>query len=267
MPVRAHGSHPYLDATRGAVAVARGPLVYCVEQQDCPGPVDDLVLPAVNANIAASDRRQSPDVGRARSSSRWTAAAAPPPSAELYPELPAEQAFPATTVTATFVPYFLWGNRRPAGHARVGPEYVTPTQWIHSKEGDMRRSAALSRRRGERLLALAACGGGGAAPSTATGSGLVRERPPPVAPCTSWQSGLLPPGSGPRLGRRRQQLLPAHLPGPDHVRRGPRQRRARRSCPTSPPTPASRPTAPRPGPSPSRTASSSRTARRSPARR
>ena len=44
MPVRAHGSHPYLDATRGAVGVARGPLVYCVEQQDCPVPVDDLVV-------------------------------------------------------------------------------------------------------------------------------------------------------------------------------------------------------------------------------
>ncbi len=42
MPVRGHLSHPHLDATRGAVGVARGPLVYCVEQQDSPVSVDDL---------------------------------------------------------------------------------------------------------------------------------------------------------------------------------------------------------------------------------
>ena len=44
MAPRAHGSHPYLDATRGAIAVARGPLVYCVEQQDVEASVDDLLL-------------------------------------------------------------------------------------------------------------------------------------------------------------------------------------------------------------------------------
>ncbi|MGP4097665.1 glycoside hydrolase family 127 protein [Nonomuraea sp. KM90] len=108
MPVRAHGSHPYLDATRGAVAVARGPLVYCVEQQDSPAAaVDDLVVGVpeiVNANIERRDGTVVLGV---------TACAAPPPPAELYPELPLEQALPETTVTATFVPYFLWGNRGP----------------------------------------------------------------------------------------------------------------------------------------------------------
>ncbi|AQZ61208.1 unnamed protein product [[Actinomadura] parvosata subsp. kistnae] len=108
MPVRAHGSHPYLDATRGAVSLARGPLVYCVEQQDSPdAAVDDLVIGApeiVNANTGRRDDAVVLTV---------TAVAAPPPSAELYPELPLEQALPETTVTATFVPYFLWGNRGP----------------------------------------------------------------------------------------------------------------------------------------------------------
>ncbi|MFC4121052.1 glycoside hydrolase family 127 protein [Nonomuraea zeae] len=112
MPVRAHGSHPYLDATRGALSVARGPLVYCVEQQDSPGAsVDDLVVGVpeiVNANI---ERRDDTVVLRVE------AATAPPPSAELYPELPLEQELPETGatagVTAAFVPYFLWGNRDP----------------------------------------------------------------------------------------------------------------------------------------------------------
>ncbi|TDD04168.1 glycoside hydrolase family 127 protein [Nonomuraea deserti] len=107
MPVRAHGSHPYLDATRGAVALARGPLVYCVEQQDSPVPVDDLavgVADIVNANI---ERRDGAVVLRV------AAGAAPPPSAELYPELPLEETSPRVKVTATFIPYFLWGNRGP----------------------------------------------------------------------------------------------------------------------------------------------------------
>ncbi|WP_043627855.1 glycoside hydrolase family 127 protein [Nonomuraea candida] len=109
MPVRAHGSHPYLDATRGAVSLARGPLVYCVEQQDSPdAAVDDLVV-GVPEIAAARLGRQDGAV-----TLTVTATAAPPPSPELYPELPAEPApHPETRVTATFVPYFLWGNRRP----------------------------------------------------------------------------------------------------------------------------------------------------------
>ncbi|MEU8149081.1 beta-L-arabinofuranosidase domain-containing protein [Nonomuraea sp. NPDC048901] len=112
MPVRAHGSHPHLDATRGAASLARGPLVYCVEQQDCPVDVDDLVLPRlVNANIAKSTAGIALSEGAVVL--QVEAATAPPPSAELYPELPQEPAFPETTVTTTFVPYFMWGNRSP----------------------------------------------------------------------------------------------------------------------------------------------------------
>ncbi|WP_214411913.1 glycoside hydrolase family 127 protein [Sphaerisporangium fuscum] len=112
MPVRAHGSHPYLDATRGAAGLARGPLVYCVEQQDVPASVDDLVLSApriVSANISRSERELPGAVVL-----RVTAGVAPPPSPELYPELTGEPlAEPSAPeeVPATFVPYFLWGNR------------------------------------------------------------------------------------------------------------------------------------------------------------
>jgi len=44
---------------------------------------------------------------------RVEAGVAAPASAEPYPELPLAAAVPGTTVTATFVPYFLWGNRSP----------------------------------------------------------------------------------------------------------------------------------------------------------
>ncbi|SEH01878.1 hypothetical protein SAMN05444920_122129 [Nonomuraea solani] len=108
MPVRAHGSHPYLDATRGAVSLARGPLVYCVEQQDSSGSaVDDLVVGVPEILAAAAERKDDSVVLRV------AAHTAPPASAEPYPELPIPETPPETTVMATFVPYFLWGNRGP----------------------------------------------------------------------------------------------------------------------------------------------------------
>ncbi|WP_460337059.1 glycoside hydrolase family 127 protein [Actinoallomurus acanthiterrae] len=113
MPVRGHVSHPYLDATRGAIGVARGPLVYCVEQQDSPASVDDLVLSAaevLDAKIAEPEGEL-----RGAVALRMTAGVAPPPSPELYPELTAEPSAGAEAekVPVTFVPYFLWGNRGP----------------------------------------------------------------------------------------------------------------------------------------------------------
>lgn len=115
MPVRCHGSHPYLDATRGALAVARGPLLYCAEQQDCAASVDDLVMDASDAASA----RVRPATGELPGALAIEAPArmSPPASAELYPELQA----PAGAVSPTralLIPYFLWGNREP-GPMRV----------------------------------------------------------------------------------------------------------------------------------------------------
>ncbi|MEV0792060.1 beta-L-arabinofuranosidase domain-containing protein [Kribbella sp. NPDC050459] len=115
MAPRAHGVHPYVDAARGAIAVARGPLVYCVEQQDAAAPVDDLLLsPAAvhAATVREQDEHLVLDL---------TAKVAHPPAAELYPVIseqttqqpiqqPAESA--VGEVPVTLVPYFLWGNRQ-----------------------------------------------------------------------------------------------------------------------------------------------------------
>jgi DUF1680 family protein len=111
MPARAHGSHPYLDATRGAIAVARGPLVYCLEQQDAPAPVDDLLLDP--ASVVAAQTTKSPIAPNAIALAVTAGVAAPAPN-DLYPVLREKPAVssPDSEVTATFVPYFLWGNRR-----------------------------------------------------------------------------------------------------------------------------------------------------------
>ncbi len=126
MPVRAHGSHPHLDATRGALGLARGPLVYCVEQQDSPSAaVDDLVVGVADVAGAKAGRREEAVVLDV------TAGAAPPPSEELYPELPLERAATTeTAVTATFVPYFLWGNR--------GPEAMRV--WVRTRTTDGKKA-------------------------------------------------------------------------------------------------------------------------------
>jgi DUF1680 family protein len=111
MAPRAHGSHPYVDATRGAIAVARGPLVYCVEQQDAAAPVDDLLL--TPAAVTKAIARQQDD----HVVLELTAGVAPAPPPELYPVLPpvlTDQTPGSATdeVPVTFVPYFLWGNRQ-----------------------------------------------------------------------------------------------------------------------------------------------------------
>ncbi|MFK4190279.1 glycoside hydrolase family 127 protein [Streptomyces sparsogenes] len=122
MPVRGHVSHPHLDATRGAVAVARGPLVYCLEQQDCPAGVDDVVIGAERVAAARTAAAQEADgLPAGAVLIRMTADVAPPPSPELYPPLTAgpREPAPATgTAELTLVPYFAWGNREP-GPMRV----------------------------------------------------------------------------------------------------------------------------------------------------
>lgn len=113
MAPRAHGSHPYLDATRGAIAVARGPLVYCVEQQDVLTPVDDLVL--TPAAVAAATTQQQAVVDGVSEAVvlEVTAGVAPTPPQELYPVITDHEPQTAISeVPATFVPYFLWGNRQ-----------------------------------------------------------------------------------------------------------------------------------------------------------
>ncbi|WP_445443431.1 glycoside hydrolase family 127 protein [Clavibacter sp. km1a] len=132
MPVRALGSHPHLDATRGTLAVARGPIVYAVEQQDAGAPVDDLLLdprdlatarpvplPLADpwgTGVAAGPAR--PGSGVALAVRLRRAVAAPD---ELYPEVVPGTTAPAASadpVDAVLVPYALWGNRG-AGAMRV----------------------------------------------------------------------------------------------------------------------------------------------------
>lgn len=137
MPVTVVGSHPYLDATRGSYALVRGPVVYCVEQQDSPAAVDDLVLrpheparPAAHAPAGGAGGQPGPArTGRARRR-RGDAGGGGAAVGGLYPEVTEVTATGATAAGAaaadrkvTFIPYFLWGTEtsEPCGCGSAAP--------------------------------------------------------------------------------------------------------------------------------------------------
>lgn len=110
LDVRLTVADPRVDAGRGAVALERGPLVYCLEAVDNPGQrLDDVIIdptsqPSVQQQAdllggiptltAAGSRRTRPSRGW------WPyGTAGDTPDAE------------ADGVQLTAVPYFLWGNR------------------------------------------------------------------------------------------------------------------------------------------------------------
>jgi DUF1680 family protein len=113
MPVRAVESHPHVLENAGRVALARGPLLYCLEGVDHPGAelLDVAVDPAepIDAEWAA-DRLGGVVLLRGRAELRppaeaWRgqlyrrAGTAPPPERRALP--------------FTAVPYFAWANRAP----------------------------------------------------------------------------------------------------------------------------------------------------------
>lgn len=128
MPVRAHGAHPSVDALRGSIAFARGPIVSCAEQQDTTADLDLLRFSAADAAGAVVEHRRILDREGIDAVALLVPAVVDAPApAVLYPVLsggpdaepatapPADIASDtsATRTTATLIPYALWGNREP----------------------------------------------------------------------------------------------------------------------------------------------------------
>jgi DUF1680 family protein len=126
MPVRLVSAHPGVDAVRGCVALARGPIIYSIEQADLPVGVslEEVELDTA-APISAVDAGDDSLIPVTVVAQGLVAAASHP--AELYgaypPAAPPRERFPLTAV-----PYFLWGNREP-GPMRVWiPTGFVPSQ-------------------------------------------------------------------------------------------------------------------------------------------
>lgn len=111
-------AHPRVDAVRGCVAVERGPLVYCAEQQDQTADLDDL---AVDPSAPPADATADPVLGVVPL--HVTAAMRDPgawvghiyrPLQEAASDRPGRRA----RTRLRLIPYFAWGNRYP-GQMRV----------------------------------------------------------------------------------------------------------------------------------------------------
>jgi uncharacterized protein len=107
MAARVIQPHPRIDAVRGCVAIARGPLVYAVEQADLP---DGVTLEDVRIDPAAPIMAgRLPEIPVTLIASGTVS---PPASEVLYPPgLATERRGEPLALTA--IPYFLWGNRKP----------------------------------------------------------------------------------------------------------------------------------------------------------
>ncbi len=102
-------SHPYVDATRGCVAIERGPLVYCIEQVDQSADVNDLRVNADAELRAVWDATVCGGVmileaeGTVFDAREW--------DGKLYRETRNEKKdLPRATIRA--IPYYAWNNRR-----------------------------------------------------------------------------------------------------------------------------------------------------------
>ncbi|MGP5641147.1 glycoside hydrolase family 127 protein [Brachybacterium tyrofermentans] len=118
------GAHHRLDASRGAVALERGPLVYALENEDQGQGADG----AVSVDDAAVDPRRAPSVGDPLPAldgavplavSGSTVAVSAAAAAWPYPAHgSADAEVTRTPATWTAIPYYAWGNRS------VGPMRV-----------------------------------------------------------------------------------------------------------------------------------------------
>jgi len=98
------------------VAVVRGPVVYCAEQQDQDADLDRIVVRpdevrAAGAEITSVTWDAEPATAVVRI--RVDAAVAPVPDRPLYPQLPIPPIVPVDmgTTALSLIPYRVWGNR------------------------------------------------------------------------------------------------------------------------------------------------------------
>ena len=117
MQARCVEAHPWIESTRGCVAIERGPLVYCLEQADHPETrIADLEIDADAPlqSVWEPDALDGVTVIRARGwevdTSAWRHL--------LYRPLGSATPAPRSAVALNAIPYHAWANRGP-GAMRV----------------------------------------------------------------------------------------------------------------------------------------------------
>ena len=102
MPVRRIHAHPRVRDAAGKVALARGPLVYCVESTDHNAILSGIFLPADAAIKAAESNAEGIVALHAAGFAQGS-------SDELFSDEPIR----VSPVQIRAIPYFAWGNRAP----------------------------------------------------------------------------------------------------------------------------------------------------------
>jgi DUF1680 family protein len=105
-------SNPLVRENVGRVAVERGPLVYCLEQEDQPS---GHALFDMSLAPGAFETEFKPDLlgGVLVLKHAGSVYTKPLTSQPLYGPASAEVAAPTAPVTLTFIPYYAWANREP----------------------------------------------------------------------------------------------------------------------------------------------------------
>lgn len=105
MRVRLIESHPLVEESRNQVAVKRGPIVYCLEQQDVNANIDNVVIPAdinlvpVDMVIGGSKMKALEGTAKLIEDSSW--------KNTLYREVGKSD----KTVKIRLIPHYAYGNR------------------------------------------------------------------------------------------------------------------------------------------------------------
>jgi DUF1680 family protein len=108
-------SHPYVDATRGSVAMERGPLVYCIEQHDQSADVDDL---QVDPNLPLRATWDDSICGGVFTLHAEGSVLRPRAKEDGLYRAVGHAPVTQTRTELFAIPYYCWGNRSP-GKMRV----------------------------------------------------------------------------------------------------------------------------------------------------
>jgi DUF1680 family protein len=109
---RLTAAHPRSDATRGSVALERGPLVYCVEQSDQPTDAD-VLDPAIDPGALLREEWEPRLLGGVVAiEAEGCAALDEGWHGRLYRTFAREPA-PGERRKLRAIPYYTWANRRP----------------------------------------------------------------------------------------------------------------------------------------------------------
>jgi DUF1680 family protein len=104
-------AHPWIESTRGCVAIERGPFVYCLEQADHPSaPIADLAINAAAPLTCewASDTLGGITIVRGMGAQLDTS---PWGSQSLYRPVGSALRTPQRKAYLTAIPYYAWANR------------------------------------------------------------------------------------------------------------------------------------------------------------